>query len=59
MKGRQIYFSYQELLMLIKTLEEWQVLLGVDGEDVYSRRLQNGLGTAWGKLVEAKNKTVN
>lgn len=56
MKGKQIYFTYKELLALIKTLEEWQNLLGEKGEDIYAHRLQYGLGTAWGKIEQAKNK---
>lgn len=54
MKGNQMYFTRQEVKALFDTLQEWQELLGVEGEDKYAHRLKNGLGTAWGKLAEVK-----
>lgn len=56
MKGKTLYFTQKEIEELLKVLNEWQDLLGVDGEENYSRHLQNGLGTAWGKLTDSVNK---
>ena len=55
MKGKSIYFSKKELEALLEVLEEWENIVD---EDIYSFRLKLGLGTAWGKLSEAKSKTV-
>ena len=55
-KGKSIYFSKKELETLLEVLEEWESKVD---EDIYARRLKLGLGTAWGKLEEAKNKTAN
>ncbi len=52
MKGKQIYFTPTELEVLTKVLSEWEDML--DDEDKYAIELQNGLGTAWRKIVEAK-----
>ena len=54
-KGKSIYFSKKELEALLEVLEEWENIVD---EDIYSFRLKLGLGTAWGKLSEAKSKTV-
>lgn len=58
MKGQQIYFTQKELEALLNTLDEWQDLLLVEkeDEDKYAHRLEYGLGTAWGKLTEAKKR---
>ena len=56
MKGKQIYFTQQEMQALLNTLQDWQDLLGVKGENEYVHRLKNGLGTAWGKLQEGVTK---
>lgn len=58
MKGKQVYFTQQEIQALLDTLQEWEDLLGVDGEDKCAHRLQYGLGTAWKKITEAK-KGIN
>ena len=57
MKGKQIYFTQKEIQALLTTLDEWQDLLGVEGEEKYANRLKYGLGAAWGKLTEAQAKT--
>lgn len=55
-KGKSIYFSQKELEIILKVLEEWEHIVD---EEIYSCRLKTGLGTAWGKLADAKSKTVN
>lgn len=55
-KGKLIYFSKKELEMLLKTLGEWENIVD---EYTYSCRLKSGLGTAWGKLTDAKRRTAN
>ena len=55
-KGKSIYFTSMELEILLEVIKEWDDNVG---EDIYARRLSNGLGTAWGKLTEANNKTTN
>lgn len=52
-KGKSIYFTKKELEILVETLEEWEYKVD---EDIYAYRLKRGLGTAWGKLEEAKKK---
>lgn len=47
MKGKQIYFTQQEIEALLRTLEDFQENVS---EEVYAHRLKNGLGTAWGKI---------
>lgn len=49
MKGKQIYFTQQEIRALLLTLEDFQENVS---ETVYAHRLKYGLGTAWGKLAE-------
>lgn len=53
-KGKSIYFTQKELETLLEVLEEWENKVD---EDIYSCRLKRGLGTAWGKLVEAKKNS--
>lgn len=49
MKGKQIYFTHQEIIALYLTIEDFQENAS---ENVYSHRLKNGLGTAWHKLKD-------
>lgn len=60
MKGKTLYFTQKEIEELLKVLNEWEDLLGVEGEEKYAHHLHNGLGTAWGKLTDAnKKKQIN
>ena len=52
MKGKAIYFTAQEMKALLLTLEDWQDNMLPEHETVYAHRLENGLGTAWGKIAE-------
>ena len=49
MKGKQIYFTHQEIIALYLTIEDFEEKAS---ETVYAQRLQNGLGTAWHKLKD-------
>lgn len=49
MKGKQIYFTHQEIKALYLTVEDFEEYAS---ETVYAQRLQNGLGSAWHKLKE-------
>ncbi len=55
-KGKQIYFTRQEMQTLLDTLQDWQDFLGAERENEYAHRLKNGLGTAWGKLQDGVPK---
>lgn len=49
MKGKQIYFTHQEIIALYLTIEDFEQNAS---KNVYAQRLQNGLGTAWHKLKD-------
>ena len=49
MKGKQIYFTHQEIIALYLTIEDFEEKAS---KTVYAQRLQNGLGTAWHKLKD-------
>lgn len=49
MKGKQIYFTHQEIIALYLTVEDFEEYAS---ETVYAQRLQNGLGSAWHKLKD-------
>lgn len=49
MKGKQIYFTHQEIKALYLTIEDFEENAS---ESVYAHRLQNGLGTAWHKIKD-------
>ena len=49
MKGKQIYFTHQEIKALYLTIEDFKENAS---EAVYALRLQNGLGTAWHKIKD-------
>lgn len=55
MKGKTLYFTQKEIEELLKVLNEWEDLLGVE-EEKYAHHLHHGLGTAWGKLTNANKK---
>lgn len=57
MKGKQIYFTHQEIKALYLTIEDFE---DNASETVYAQRFQNGLGTAWHKIkdcVESRELT--
>lgn len=54
MKGKQIYFTQEEIQALLKALDGWENLL--NDEEIYANSLKYGLGTAWYKLTEAAHK---
>lgn len=57
MKGKQIYFSRQEIQVLLDTLNDWENrLLTENEEEFFGNQLKRGLGTAWHKLVDANKK---
>ena len=56
MKGKQIYFTQNEIQQLLCVLNEWQDLLGKEGEQKYAKRLEYGLGNVWRKLLEASEE---
>lgn len=49
MKGQQIYFTHQEIIALLLTIEDFEENAS---ETVYAHRLQHGLGTAWSKIKD-------
>lgn len=49
MKGKQIYFTKQELIALLLTFEYFQEY---SSETVYAQMLYRGLGTAWHKIKD-------
>lgn len=49
MKGKQIYFTHQEIIALYLTIEDFEEN---SSEIVYAQRLKNGLGSAWDKLKD-------
>lgn len=49
MKGKQLYFTHQEIIALHMTIEDFEENAS---EAVFARRMQNGLGTAWHKLKD-------
>lgn len=57
MKGKTLYFTQKEIEKLLIVLDEWQNLLGIEGEERYARFLHSGLGSAWRKLADA-NKNL-
>ena len=55
--GRNIYFSENEISILISVCEEWQSIMGegIDTVDRVDNMLTDGLGSALMKLYKGKN----
>lgn len=52
-KGKSIYFTQDEIIALLMTLEDWKELIETP---IYTRRMQKGLETAWEKLEGTKKE---
>jgi len=50
-KGKSIYFTKDEIVALLMTLEDWKEVIEAP---IYTRRMQKGLETAWEKLEGTK-----
>lgn len=52
-KGTSVYLQKNELDSLLKVLKEWE---DFQTEEIYAHGMQHGLGNAWRKLAEKREK---
>ncbi|MGN0483847.1 MAG: hypothetical protein ACI4HI_09880 [Lachnospiraceae bacterium] len=55
-KGKQIYFTANELQRLNEALQEWEDYTIQNDEAKFMHIMKYGLGNAWRKIAEADKK---
>jgi len=55
MEGKSIYFTKDEIVALLMTLEDWKENIEAP---IYTHRMQKGLETAWEKLEGIKELEI-